>query len=57
MELIQPCVQKLYPEEGFANWSGIMMWRGTTKGSKFLSGKIYGNGGSTKSKVCCISNS
>ena len=30
---------KLYPIEGFANWSGIMMWRGTTKGSKFLSGK------------------
>ena len=30
---------KLYPAEGFANWSGIMMWRGTTKGSKFLSGK------------------
>nr|MBC8410982.1 FAD-dependent monooxygenase [Paracoccaceae bacterium] len=31
--------KKLNPEEGFANWSGIMMWRGTTKGSKFLSGK------------------
>ena len=30
---------KLYPIEGFANWSGIMMWRGTTKGPKFLSGK------------------
>ena len=30
---------ELYPAEGFANWSGIMMWRGTTKGSKFLSGK------------------
>jgi len=30
---------KLYPAESFANWSGIMMWRGTTKGSKFLSGK------------------
>ena len=30
---------KLYPFEGVANWSGIMMWRGTTKGSKFLSGK------------------
>ena len=30
---------KLYPNEGSANWSGIMMWRGTTKGPKFLSGK------------------
>ena len=30
---------KLYPNEGSANWSGIMMWRGTTKGSKFLSGR------------------
>ena len=31
--------KKLNPGEGSANWSGIMMWRGTTKGSKFLSGK------------------
>ena len=30
---------KLHPLEGPANWSGIMMWRGTTKGQKFLSGK------------------
>ena len=30
---------KLYPQEGKANWSGIMMWRGTVKGPKFLSGR------------------
>ena len=27
------------PNEGSANWSGIMMWRGTTRAPKFLSGK------------------
>lgn len=31
--------QKLYPNEGGANWSGIMMWRGVVKGPKFLSGR------------------
>ena len=30
---------KLYPSEGLPHWSGIMMWRGTVKRAKFLSGK------------------
>jgi 2-polyprenyl-6-methoxyphenol hydroxylase-like FAD-dependent oxidoreductase len=41
---------KLYPDEGPAKWSGIMMWRGTTKGPKFLSGKSMVMVGEKKKK-------
>lgn len=30
--------QTLYPDEGAAHWGGTLMWRGVTKGPKFLSG-------------------
>ena len=29
---------KMYPDEGVANWAGIMMWRGVVKGPEFLKG-------------------
>lgn len=29
----------LYPDEGPAHWGGTMMWRGVTKGPKFLTGR------------------
>ena len=41
---------KLYPNEGPAKWSGIMMWRGTTKGAKFLSGRSMVMVGEKKKK-------
>ena len=41
---------KLYPHEGPAKWSGIMMWRGTTKGAKFLSGRSMVMVGEKKKK-------
>ncbi len=30
---------RLYPDEGPASWGGTMMWRGTTKGPRFLTGR------------------
>ncbi|WP_298291035.1 flavin-dependent oxidoreductase [uncultured Litoreibacter sp.] len=30
---------RLYPDEGPAQWGGTMMWRGVTKGPRFLTGR------------------
>ncbi|MFQ6547933.1 flavin-dependent oxidoreductase [Aestuariibius sp. 2305UL40-4] len=30
---------RLYPEEGEAKWGGTMMWRGVTRGPRFLTGR------------------
>ena len=30
---------RLYPEEGPAHWGGTMMWRGITRGPRFLTGR------------------
>lgn len=31
--------QRLFPDEGPAHWGGTMMWRGVTRGPRFLSGR------------------
>ena len=41
----------LYPEEGPPKWNGVTMWRGTTLGKPFLSGRTMANAGSTRQRV------
>ena len=41
----------LYPEEGPPRWNGVTMWRGTTLGQPFLSGRTMINAGSSRQRV------
>ncbi|MBU2982518.1 flavin-dependent oxidoreductase [Lentibacter algarum] len=43
----------LYPDEGAAHWGGIMMWRGTTRGPKFLTGRSMAMAGRKDCKFVC----
>ena len=43
----------LYPDEGPAHWSGIMMWRGVTVGPKFLTGRSMAMIGQKSCKFVC----
>ena len=40
----------LYPDEGPAHWGGTMMWRGVTKGPKFLTGRSMAMAGVKRRK-------
>lgn len=40
----------LYPHEGPASWGGTMMWRGVTKGPKFLTGRSMAMTGEKRRK-------
>jgi 2-polyprenyl-6-methoxyphenol hydroxylase-like FAD-dependent oxidoreductase len=44
---------RLFPEEGAAHWSGVMMWRGVTVGPKFLGGRTMAMAGRKSSKFVC----
>lgn len=41
----------LHPGEGPPRWNGVTMWRGTTLGKPFLSGRSMVNAGSTRQRV------
>ena len=43
----------LFPDEGAANWSGVMMWRGVSVGPKFLSGRTMAMVGRKACKFVC----
>ena len=43
----------LYPAEGSANWGGVMMWRGVTRGPKFLTGRTMAMAGRKACKFVC----
>ncbi|GAA6162383.1 flavin-dependent oxidoreductase [Pelagimonas sp. KU-00592-HH] len=40
----------LYPDEGPAQWGGTMMWRGVTKGPRFLTGRSMAMAGEKRRK-------
>lgn len=40
----------LYPDEGAACWGGTMMWRGVTRGPRFLTGRSMAMAGEKKRK-------
>ncbi len=42
-----------YPDEGPAVWGGTMMWRGSTKGPRFLSGRSMAMVGDKDCKFVC----
>lgn len=42
-----------YPDEGPAVWGGTMMWRGVTKGPKFLTGRSMAMAGDKDCKFVC----
>ena len=42
-----------YPDEGPAVWGGTMMWRGITKGPKFLTGRSMAMAGNKECKFVC----
>ena len=42
-----------YPDEGPAVWGGTMMWRGVTRGPKFLSGRSMAMVGTKACKFVC----
>ncbi len=44
---------KLFPDEGGAHWGGIMMWRGVTRGPKFLTGRSMAMAGKKDCKFVC----
>ncbi len=44
---------RLYPDEGLPIWGGIVMWRGVTKGPKFLTGRSMAMIGEKKCKFVC----
>lgn len=44
---------KFHPEEGPPKWNGVMMWRGTTRGKKFLTGASMIWAGSARQKFVC----
>ncbi|NIA67666.1 flavin-dependent oxidoreductase [Pelagibius litoralis] len=43
----------LYPDEGPPVWGGIMMWRGVTRGPKFLGGRTMAMAGCKARKFVC----
>ena len=43
----------LFPDEGPAHWGGTMMWRGTTRGPKFLTGRTMAMAGRKECKFVC----
>ncbi|MBM7067353.1 flavin-dependent oxidoreductase [Actibacterium sp. 188UL27-1] len=43
----------LYPDEGPAKWGGTMMWRGTTRGPRFLTGRSVAMTGEKDRKFVC----
>ncbi|WP_438990088.1 flavin-dependent oxidoreductase [Lentibacter sp.] len=45
--------QALYPEEGAAQWGGVMMWRGVTRGPSFLGGRSMAMAGRKDCKFVC----
>ena len=44
---------RLYPDEGRAHWGGVMMWRGVTRGPKFLTGRSMAMAGRKTCKFVC----
>ncbi len=44
---------RLYPDEGPAHWGGTMMWRGITRGPRFLSGRTMAMAGTRARKFVC----
>ena len=42
-----------YPDEGPAVWGGTMMWRGITRGPKFLTGRTMAMAGNKACKFVC----
>ena len=44
---------RLYPDEGPPIWGGIVMWRGVTKGPKFLTGRSMAMIGEKQRKFVC----
>lgn len=44
---------RLYPGEGPAHWSGVIMWRGTTIGQRFLGGRTMAMAGTRACKFVC----
>ncbi|GGE88918.1 flavin-dependent oxidoreductase [Stappia taiwanensis] len=43
----------LYPDEGAPAWSGIVMWRGVTRGPRFLTGRSMAMAGCKPRKFVC----
>ena len=51
---INSCARaQLFPQEGPANWSGVMMWRGVSVGPRFLSGRTMAMVGRKACKFVC----
>ncbi|RMD47388.1 MAG: flavin-dependent oxidoreductase [Alphaproteobacteria bacterium] len=44
---------RLYPEEGRAHWAGVIMWRGVSRGPRFLSGRTMAMAGTKARKFVC----
>ena len=44
---------RLYPDEGPAKWGGTMMWRGTSRGPRFLTGRSVTMTGEKNRKFVC----
>lgn len=44
---------RLYPDEGPPVWGGIMMWRGVTRGPRFLGGRTMAMSGCKQRKFVC----
>ncbi len=44
---------RLYPDEGLPVWGGIMMWRGVTRGPRFLDGATMAMAGCKARKFVC----
>ena len=44
---------RLYPKEGPAHWGGVMMWRGVTRGPRFLTGRSMAMAGRKACKFVC----
>ncbi|MBA5775956.1 flavin-dependent oxidoreductase [Stappia sp. F7233] len=47
------CRAKLYPKEGMPAWGGIVMWRGVTRGARFLTGRSMAMAGCKARKFVC----
>lgn len=43
----------LYPDEGPPRWNGAILWRGTTRGAPFLSGRSMFMAGHARQKFVC----
>jgi 2-polyprenyl-6-methoxyphenol hydroxylase-like FAD-dependent oxidoreductase len=43
----------LYPDEGLPSWGGIVMWRGITRGPRFLTGRTMAMAGCKPRKFVC----